>query len=374
MNRRGVIYDVGTLYAGGINTRPIFDPRVTRRELEIIQTDLHCNAVRFRGLDIGRLMTAAKEALQQGLEVWLSPEVFNKSQTATLEHLVKAATAAETLRQDFPEQLVLSVGSESTLFVQGIVAGRTITKRVANLFRDVKAGTHDQQPLGAFLVRAHEGVRRVFNGPLTYASLPFEAVDWSLFDFVGVDHYRDARIKDRYVQMLEPLSAHGKPVVVTEFGMRTYQGADSSGALGFGVMDDRSLFLHNLPLVGRFVRARLKKGLYVRDETLQARELSETLSLLDAAGVDGAFVASFDDPLATYSQNPRYDLDMSALSLVKTFADHHGSTYADMSWEPKEAFTAAANSYASKAAAPQLERAKKIASPATEGRAERHQM
>jgi hypothetical protein len=54
--------------------------------------------------------------------------------------------------------------------------------------------------------------------------LPWEAVDWSLFDFVGVDHFRDARIKDRYVEMLEPLARYGKPVVVTEFGMRAYQG------------------------------------------------------------------------------------------------------------------------------------------------------
>lgn len=62
-------------------------------------------------------------------------------------------------------------------------------------------------------------------------------MNWELVDLVGVDHYRDARVKDRYVEMLQPLLAHGKPVVVTEFGMRTYQGADSSGALGFGVID-----------------------------------------------------------------------------------------------------------------------------------------
>jgi hypothetical protein len=57
-------------------------------------------------------------------------------------------------------------------------------------------------------------VRRVFGGPLTYASLPWETVDWGLFDFVGVDHYRDVRIRERYV--VEPLFDSGKPVVVTE--------------------------------------------------------------------------------------------------------------------------------------------------------------
>ncbi len=55
--------------------------------------------------------------------------------------------------------------------------------------------------------------------------------------------------------MLAPLFATGKPVVVTEFGCRTYQGAESAGGTGtFGMVGNRSLFLHALPLVGRLVR------------------------------------------------------------------------------------------------------------------------
>jgi hypothetical protein len=73
-------------------------------------------------------------------------------------------------------------------------------------------------------------LRAVFDGPLTYASLSFEQLDWGLFDYVGVDHYGETRVKDRYVEMLQPFLATGKPVIVTEFGMRTYQGAESSGA------------------------------------------------------------------------------------------------------------------------------------------------
>jgi hypothetical protein len=346
MNRTGVAYDVGTLYGGRINTRPVFDAAVTRRELQVIKDDLHCTAVRIRGQDQGRLLVAAEAALEQGLEVWLSPELFNQTQAATLGHLATAAAAAETLRRRFPERLVLSAGSESTLLVKGIAPGGTITRRLANLIRDVRAGTHDPRPLGDFLARANHAVRQGFHGPVTYASLPFETVNWSLFDVVGVDHYRDERVKDRYADMLKPFFAHGKPVVVTELGMRTYQGAASSGALGFGVVDTRSLLLHQLPLVGRLVRLRLK-GSYVRDEALQARELIETLGILDAAGVDGAFVASFSEPIATFSEDPRFDLDMSALSLVKTFADRHGTTYPDMPWEPKQAFWAVADVYSS---------------------------
>jgi hypothetical protein len=47
---------------------------MTRRELQIIRDDLHCNAVRFQGTDITRLMTAATAALELGgPQVWLSP-------------------------------------------------------------------------------------------------------------------------------------------------------------------------------------------------------------------------------------------------------------------------------------------------------------
>ncbi len=114
--------------------------------------------------------------------------------------------------------------------MQGIVPGRNIVARMANpsFWANAKAGTHNA-PLNAFLGRAVEAVRRVYHGPLSYASLVWEAVDWSRFDIVGVDHYRDPRINDRYVEMLASLFATGKPVVVTEFGCRTFQGAESAG-------------------------------------------------------------------------------------------------------------------------------------------------
>jgi hypothetical protein len=343
VNRRGVSYDVGRVL--GMNWRPDFDPRVVHREIEIIKNDLHCNAIRICGRDLGRLMTAAVDALEVGLEVWLSPELWNKDPAPTLAYIGEAAVAAERLRRRWPDRLVFSVASEATLFVKGIVPGRTITKRVANLFQDVKSGNHIE-PLKTFLVRANDTARKGFHGQVTYAALPFEPVDWSLFDIVGVDHYRDARIRDRYVEMIEPLFSFRKPVVVTEFGMRSYQGAESSGSLGFGIVDNRSQFLHHFPLVGPFIRPRLKKGLHIRDEALQSREIAETLAILDAAGVDGAFVCTFVDPIAPFSEEAPYDLDMSSLSLVKTYEHGHGTTYPDMAWEPKDSFRAVAGYYA----------------------------
>jgi hypothetical protein len=248
---------------------------------------------------------------------------------------------------------VFIVGSELTLFMRGIIPGRSLIGRVRKFRKRAKSGLNsdelesdlfNQDALNQFLCEACEGVRQVFHGDVTYAALVWEAVDWSIFDVVGIDHYRDNRVKDRYSDMMRPFFEHHKPVVITEFGMRSYVGAESSGTLGFGIVSIPSLVLHKLPIVGHFVRTRLK-GQPVRDESLQAREIVETLEILDAAGVDGAFVCTFVDYLAPFDHQAKYDLDMSALSIVKVVEDRRGSTYPDMEWEPKESFKAIADFY-----------------------------
>jgi hypothetical protein len=343
MNRRGVLYDAGRVL--GLNWRPVFDRQTVRRELQIIRDDLHCNAVKICGRDLDRLVAASEDALRLGLEVWFSPELWDRPTGETLAYIATAAGEAERLRRQWPDLVVFSVATEATLFVRGIVAGRTFNQRLANVRRDVRAGRH-AQPLAAFLATAGRNARSVFGGPITYASLPFEPVDWSLFDIVGVDHYRESRNASRYLDTLGRFRAHGKPVVITEFGMRTYQGADTDGALGTGITNWKTVALHRLPLLGRLVRPRLAAGTHVRDEVLQARRIVENLAILDDAGVDGAFVCTFVEPLSTYSPDPRYDLDMGALSLVKTYAHGRGATYPDLTWEPKESFHAVADFYA----------------------------
>ena len=295
MDIKGVCYDVGRAYSDWFLTRPVFDPAATRRELQIIRDDLHCNAVHFQGTDVGRLTTAAADALNLGLRVWLSPELFGKSQEASLAYLVKAATAAEPLHQRFPGQMVFCVGTESSLFTRGIVPGRTTDRRIAHIRQaGLRTGPYAEE-LQAFLAQAAERVRKVFHGPLTYASPPFEVVDWSLFDFIGVDHYRNSKVEHRYAETIRRYLGQGKPVLNTEFGHSSYRG-DRPGFMEFGEVDTASVALHRIPLAGRLVRPRLKKGTHVRDEEYQARELTKTLGILDAEGMDGAFIWTFATP------------------------------------------------------------------------------
>ena len=346
MRIKGINYDVGAHM--GINWRPRFEPKEVHRELQIVKEDLHCNAVSISALDVGRIVTAAADALDQGIEVWAAPLLWEKPQDETIAYLVKAARSLEGLRQKWPGKLVMSIGGESTLFMQGILEGKNIRQRMRNpgTMARIKAGEHNG-PLNAFLAKAVAAVKKEFKGELTYRSLVWEKVDWSLFDYVGVDHYRARDIEDRYVDMLKPLFDYGKPVVVTEFGYATYQndGKLAQVLLGGGDVDFWSQFFHSFPMVGRFVRPKVRV-VHPRDEAWQAQKIVETLGILDGAGVDGAFYSSLVSQINPYDDDPKYDLDTPSASLVKYYeGGRHGTTYPDMSWEPKESFRAVAEYY-----------------------------
>ena len=101
MQHQGVHYDTGTVFRGpgyAISTRrTALDMSVVRRELEIVRDDLHANAVRIVGSDVGRMTAVAEIALGLGLEVWFSPAFFEYSLEETAARLVAAAEAAAPL-------------------------------------------------------------------------------------------------------------------------------------------------------------------------------------------------------------------------------------------------------------------------------------
>ncbi len=169
-----------------------------------------------------------------------------------------------------------------------------------------------------------------------------------------------AKINDQYIEMLQPSFAHGKPVVITEFGYRTYKGADSSTE---GMAGDLIDYRVNLSVIMKYIanaalssvfgmqlappRMPLKQGNWVRDEESQARELADQIRVLDGAGVEGAFIMTFISPTAPFSDDPQRDFDMNSYSLVKSYeGGKYGTTYPDMMWEPKESFRAVADYYA----------------------------
>jgi len=303
LRQRGVVYDVGrSMGAHSPSWRPDYSPALMRRELDIIQADLHASAVRLGGRDPRRLLDAASYAASIGLNVWLGPELWNATPRQTLRFVTDAAAAAEPLFRRWPDRLTFCVGNELTMCMRGIVS---------------------------------------------YCALQFERVDWDHFDIVGVNHYRQIQglTTERYLAKIRQLQATGKPVAITEFGFAACRDADNPEFLSTLNSTNLSLLGSLTPVLKRFVRPRVRT-VHPRDEPAQARLLTDQLQMLDHAGVDGVFVMSFSFPLAPYSEDPRHDLDATALSIVRTLPrGQRGATHPGVGWEPKEAFHAIARYY-----------------------------
>jgi hypothetical protein len=122
------------------------------------------------------------------------------------------------------------------------------------------------------LARANQAIRQHYKGKVTYASVPLETVDWSPFDFVCTDLYRDARIRETFTGLLRRFFAFNKPVIISEFGCCTYKGASETGGMGWAILDYEKM----PPQLN---------GEYVRDETEQAQELAELLQIFAKEGV-----------------------------------------------------------------------------------------
>jgi hypothetical protein len=199
--------------------------------------------------------------------------------------------------------------------------------------------------LRAFITDAVTAARRSYHGPLTYCAVPFEDLDWTPFDIVGVNLYRNPATERGYAAVLDRLTATGKPVAVTELGYAACRDADNPEFLSTFNATPLSIAGSRLPGIGRHLRPRVR-AIHPRDESAQARMLIDQLTDLDRRGVAGAFVMSFSFPLAPYDEDPRHDIDATALSIVRTLRrGRHGTTYPDMPWEPKEAFHALAAFY-----------------------------
>ncbi len=244
------------------------------------------------------------------------------------------------------------LGCEMSLYNSGFVPGTNMFERFQAMMNPTLLASHSLSPekleadFNSFLVRAARAVRQHFSGPVSYASGAWERIDWSNFDMVGVDLYRDAGNRDTYREQVRSYKSltegqgqgrgQGKPVVITEFGCCTYRGAQDRGALGWAIVDRKA----NPPRLTEQV---------VRDEDVQATYLARTLDVLAAEWVDGAFWFTFAGYEYPYNHDPRYDLDCASYGVVRMLDVASGATgtaYPGLPWEPKRSFYALAEYYA----------------------------
>jgi hypothetical protein len=325
---RGINYDVGTSFRKGELSRPEFNEADIESEIGIIRNELHCDAIKITGHDVQRLAKASAFALEQGLQVWLTPSYIDATKEEALAHLIDCAIVAEKLRVKYGN-IVFVVGFEYSLFLKGFIKGDTIYKRLGRMFSPwgmvlnllgLRQGIY--RKLNAFLKTAAGEIREHFGGDLTYASGEWEKINWDPFDIVGVDHYRAAYNKAIYTKQLQAYYKFNKPVAVLEFGCCAYKGAEDKGPTGWAiteVINDQ----------------RVIKGSPVRDETVQANYITELLDVFKQEKVLAAFVFTFINPMYKSNNDPRLDLDLASYGIVKPVNE---AAYKGLQWIPKEAF------------------------------------
>jgi hypothetical protein len=239
--------------------------------------------------------------------------------------VLDGAERAERLRRSGASVVYLT-GSEIAMFTDGFLPGRDLTERMALLtdpLRMREAIPAARAAVRDFLAEAVPAVRERFNGPVGYASIPLEAVDWAAFDIVASDAgYRDATNAAAFPQTLAALVGQGKPYVATEFGCCTFRGAaDVAGRAEPVTYDEHGS------------AATLTAGLE-RDEEGQAHYLVDLLRDYEAGGVEAAFVYTFANRHLPTTEDPERDFDLAARGIVRVLPDG--------SWVPKAAFHALA--------------------------------
>jgi hypothetical protein len=337
---KGVTYDTGTNFVPGylagrdevfVLSREVWRDEYMRREIAAIRDELHCTAVSVFGTELDRLVATATAAAERGLDVWIQPRLCDAPQPELLDHFAEAAGAAEELRRQGAD-VTFILGAELTLFSSGIIPGKNVVERITTLLSTLHQLPTYNERLNDLLGSATATARAIFGGPVTYGSGTWEAVDWDGFDIVGVDLYRDADNRATYVDDLREYHRHGKPVVITEFGCCSYEGAEDAGGSGSFIVDWEK------------TPPELKGG-YARSEQVQADYITELLGIYEAEGVQGAFVYTFleENP---HSPDPRYDLDMASFGIVKIYPSDSEKPYAATGyWEPKLAFGEIARIY-----------------------------
>jgi len=331
MRGKGINYDTG--FMPGNHSRPDFDLAVVEAEIRVIARELGCTAVRITGGDPERMDVAARAAAAEGLEVWFSPFPVEVAADGLLDLFRDCADRAERLRRD-GAAVVLVVGCELTLFTPGYLPGTFFFDRIRRLARpgprQLAAFARLPKRLNAFLAVAADTARRQFSGPLTYAAASWEPVDWSRFDIVSVDAYRDARNAGSFRSDLRKQLAHGKPVVATEFGCCAYAGAADRGGMGWDIATYDEA---GLPTIA---------GDYKRDEPEQVSYLQEVNQIFAEEGLDLAFWFTFAKYHMPVSPDPRRDADLASHGLVSVLPEGAGAGYQGLGWRPRLAFEAMA--------------------------------
>lgn len=325
---RGICYDAGVLYEKTFDSRPQWNDTEARRDFHAIRHELGCTAVLIMASTPERLRAAAQLAIEEDLEVWLQPRPFDEPTARVRTVVAESASIAQELREA-GATVGMVVGCELTLSAKGMLPGPTFWTRGMLLPLTWWLLPSANARLRRLLDELVTLVRHRFDGPVSYGAGDWEQPDWSAFDLVGLDLYRDAHNRARFSHDLHARvskeHAAGRRVMIFEFGSCAYRGAAAKASQAAGVLRGSGTRMR--------VPARLE-----RDEHEQAQYLAELFDIFAHAGVDGTFVWGFSEPVLYRStDDPQRDLDLASYGIV--------ASHPDGGWKPKRAFYTVAAEY-----------------------------
>ena len=354
---RGVSYDTGTPFSTfqGVLSRNVWNTQLMKEEVGLVSDELNANSIDVYGSDLGRLSETATEAAERGLHIWLDPRIPDYSQDEIIDHLAEVARLAQSLRKQGAD-VDLTVGATHTILTPGIFPGDHTHERIAGIFfagdrrfgvrtgnvaerglspETVATLTESAPRLNDFLGRAVKVARSIFDGGLMYVATPWEQVDWTPLDHIGLKYYLMPTYlePEQHLSELARYTAWNKPVLISGFGTATYDGAEEKGFFSWDVVD-RGGEVHTV-LDG-----------YVRDEAAQARYFTKMLGIFEQAGIYGVAPSDLVHPTHPYSDDPRLDLDLASMCIVKCIRDNYADPDSPYRREVKESFRAVADYYA----------------------------
>jgi len=336
----------GINYNAGIEYNPLFpvankiDLTKLRKDLILIKK-LNCNAIRFYGSYIDKLILYSQEALKKGFEVWISPRLINGDKKQTIKFVGEASKKAEELRKKY-KKVIFIVGNELIIDSAGIFPFSTIPEKMEALrvyltLKNIKDKTNRikeiSKSINNFLRRIDtktkdfiEDIRKEatknFKGKITYASFPSEEVDWEKFDIISINLYKNQWNESTYKEKLRQLKQYKKPIAITEFGTCAYIGASKKGGSAYDIIDYKT--------------NTIKEGI-IRDENEQSEYLKDLIELYKKENIFATFVFDFKEEWKIHRKNSKKDFDLGSFGIMKVL--ENGKIF------PKKAFDTVKKNY-----------------------------
>lgn len=263
---------------------------------------MNCNSIRLYGSHNGKLLRYSKLALKNGFIVWASPRYIGKNKDETLRLLLDFSKQLEKMRHS--DNVFLIIGNEFTIDMWGLVVGNTQMQRAMN-YKDAKSDV-----LNRILSKFIPEIRNIFGGKITYAALITENIDYSLFDYIGLNYYWYYGNMFNYVSRLKNLSKeYHKKIIVTEFGTCCYKFASIlDGAAYYPIQE---LKLHEKPILNRLI---------IRDEKEQVKYLRRCFKKFEKADVEGTFIFDFAEKWKTFIPNKKC-MDLASFGIMRQYPD-----------------------------------------------------